>query len=384
LRDLADAVAATLPSGAYEVPIVIQDRAFDADGSIQVSSSGSGAHHPYWQMEYFGDVIVVNGRSWPSWDVEPRAYRLRLLNGSNARFYQLAIVDDGNGDAGAPIPFTQIGSDGGYLPSPVSVDSLLLAPAERADVVVDFSGHPGASLRIVNTAPAPFPIGTAADPATTGQILRIRVAGSAPQPPPSIPATLAPIPTLKADAPARTMTLLEPNDDFGLPLTMLLNGQHWNAPVSETPQVGATEDWQIVNLGDESHPIHLHLVQFQIVARQPIDAAAYLADWTALNGAPSFPVSTPVKSLDPAKYLQGAARGPEANEHGWKDTVIVPLAEMVTLRVRFAPTATAAGASAPGTNLFPFDPTQGPGYVWHCHILEHEDNEMMRPLVVRP
>jgi FtsP/CotA-like multicopper oxidase with cupredoxin domain len=383
LRDPADTVAATLPSGAYEIPLAIQDRQFSADGSIFVPATGATVvNHPYWLAEYFGDTIVVNGRTWPQLAAEPRAYRFRILNGSNARFYDLRLVDEG-ADAGASIPFVQIGSEGGYLPSPVVMSSLLLAPAERADVVVDLSPYAGHTLLVTNDAPAPYPNGTAPDPATTGQVLQIQVAASPVTPPPALPPTLSTVPTLTPDSPARAMVLVEPSDAFGQPLTMLLNGLAWNAPVSESPRVGSTEDWQIVNAGDEAHPIHLHLVEFQVVSRQALDAQTYLSAWMTLNGNPTLPLMTTAQPLSPASYLTGSARGPEANETGWKDTVIANLGEVLTIRVRFAP-ANATAPSAPGTNLFPFDPTVGPGYVWHCHILEHEDNQMMRPFVVVP
>lgn len=388
LRDPADPYASQLPSGAQEVPIVFQDRLFSADGSVYISSVGSDSEHPYWQMEYFGDAIVVNGRTWPAYAAEPRQYRLRLLNGSNARFYhlRLAVVGGGDagadaGDAGADVPMVQIGSEGGYLPAPVTMDSILLAPAERADVVVDLSPYPGAMLRFLNDAPTPYPTGTAPDPATTGQLMQFTVAASPVTAPTPLPTAFDPIPALTPDVPTRVVTLVEPNDGFGFPLDAVLNGQMWDAPVSELPRVGSTEDWQIVNLGDESHPIHWHLVNVQVVSRQPVDAKRYLADWTTLNGSPTWPVMTAVKSLDPTSYLTGTSRGPEANETGWKDTVIAHLGEVLTVRIRYAPT-NATGTAAPGTNLYPFDPTVGPGYVWHCHIIDHEDNEMMRPFQV--
>jgi FtsP/CotA-like multicopper oxidase with cupredoxin domain len=383
LRDPADALASSLPSGVFEVPIVIQDRSFRADGSLDFPSDGVNPDvHPYWAPEFFGDAIVVNGRTWPNLDVQPRQYRLRMLNGSNARFYNLRLVDD----AANTIKFTQIGTDGGYLPKPVVLDALLLAPGERADLLVDFSGSQGQRLRFVNNANAPYPGGDPPDPETSGQIMRFTVLDAKPTVPPTLPSTLVNIARLTPDQPTRILTLLEVEGKDG-PLVSTLNGQHWDAPVSETPRMGSTEDWQIVDLTDDAHPIHLHLVQFQLVKRQTLDAHDYKDAWTTLNGTPTFPVMTSVKALDPTAYLNGPARGPNANELGWKDTLVVMPGEVTTIRIRFAPAdvpSTGTGSSSPGTNLFGFDPKSGPGYVWHCHILDHEDNEMMRPLSVRP
>jgi spore coat protein A, manganese oxidase len=156
-----------------------------------------------------------------------------------------------------------------------------------------------------------------------------------------------------------------------------LDGQPWAGELSEKPQVGATEDWNLVNLTFEDHPIHLHLVQFRIVSRQDIDREAYQAEWSKLNGM-TLPLKQPTKkvSLD-ATYLSGVSRDPAPAEAGWKDTVVVPYNTVTTIRVRWAPQD--AKNTTRGTNPFKFDPTLGPGYVWHCHMLEHEDNEMMRP-----
>ncbi len=383
LRDPTDAVAAALPSGTQEIPLLLQDRSFDDDGSLAFGAVGTNPEaHPYWNEFFFGDVIVVNGVTWPNLDVEPRRYRLRLVDGSNGRFYHLRLVDA----AANLVAFTQIGTDGGYLPKPVALTDLLLSPGERADVLVDFSGHAGRTLRFVNDAPAPFPGGEPPDPETTGQILQFTVASTTPTPPTPIPTSLTTIVPLTPDAPPRVVTLLERMGTNGA-LISLLNGQSWEAPVSETPRVGSTEDWQIVNLSEHMHPIHLHLVQFQIVGRQPLDGDRYLADWLALNGNPTLPIETAQKSLDPTSYLTEVLEAPRANEHGWKDTLVAQTGKVTTIRVRFAPTnapTSGTGAASPGVNLFGFDPTMGPGYVWHCHILDHEDNEMMRPMTIGP
>ncbi len=372
LRDPADPVAGSLPSGQYEIPIAIQDRSFMSDGSFNFDSAGVNPDvHPYWVPEFFGDTIMVNGKLWPNLNVEPRQYRIRILNGSNARFYHLAL-DNGQS-------FTQIGSEGGYLPAPVTMSSLTIAPGERDDVLIDFSGvAPGTQIIMTNDAPAPYPAGTAPDPNTTGQIMRFTVGTSPAVAPAALPATLNTIPALTPDAPKQTGVLIEVMSAIGAPLQVLLNGQPFSAPVSEKPTVGSTEQWEIVNLTGDTHPMHFHLVQFQVVDRQAFDAVAYEADWTALNGTPPF--AGPTTPLDVTPYLLGTPVAPDANETGWKDTVKTNPGEVTRIRIRYAP-QDAVGA-APNVNTYPFDPTFGPGYVWHCHIVDHEDNEMMRPLAV--
>lgn len=159
----------------------------------------------------------------------------------------------------------------------------------------------------------------------------------------------------------------------------------WARPVSELPRVGSTEDWEIINLTGDTHPIHIHLIQFQVLNRQGIDVTRYTNDWVALNGMP--PLDHPTIVLPPESYLIGSPTSPDPNEQGWKDTIrvnpdsVAPGA-VTRIRVRFAPQDANPAQALPGVNLFPFDPTFGPGYVWHCHILDHEDNEMMRPYKV--
>ncbi len=370
LRDPHDEVEPLLPRGRYEIPIVIQDRSFNDDGSLFFPSAGvNPMDHPYWQPEFFGDVAVVNGRAWPNLNVKRRQYRFRILNGSNARFYRLSLSGG--------LPFTQIGSEGGYLPAPVVLQEILIAPAERADVIVDFSSLPvGTTVVMGNTAPAPFPNGDPPAPGTTDQIMQFTVIEGRTAAPIQLPNTLAVIPQLVPNAPARTLTLVEVMGTGG-PLEVLLNGQHWSAGVSEMPRVGSTEDWELVNLTGDTHPIHLHLVQFQVVSRQAFDVARYTADWKMLNGEP--PLMDPTIALGIGPYVTAPPIPPDANEMGWKDTVRANPEQITRIRVRYAPQDAGLSEAVPGINLYPFDPTHGPGYVWHCHILDHEDNEMMRP-----
>lgn len=363
-----------LPQGKYEIPIVIQDRSFNQDGSFAFPMVGINPDiHPYWVPEFFGDTIMVNGKVWPNLDVEPRQYRFRFLNGSNARFYNLKFDNQ--------MPFVQIGSDGGYLPQPVELTSLLIAPGERADILVDFSSlSPGSKLVLTNDANAPFPTGDAPDPQTIGQILQFTLINQPAVIPPQLPSVLNSIPTLTPNEPKRTLVLVEVQGTNG-PLEVLLNGQKWSASVSELPIVGSTEDWELVNLTMDAHPIHLHLVQYQIISRQELRAMDYLNDWVTLNGNPPLSQATQVLPVD--NYLLGQPIDPPPNEQGWKDTIQAYPGQVTTIRVRFSPQEVSSDQAKPNVNLYPFNPAQGPGYVWHCHILDHEDNEMMRPYNVR-
>lgn len=342
-----------LPAGDYEREIVIQDRSFDVKGQLRYPQRGNDpAVHPFWNPESFGDAIVVNGKAWPYMNVEPRKYRLRLLNGSNARFFRLRLSDGR--------PFVQIGSDGGFMAAPVEVKTLMLSPGERADVIVDFSGlGQGKTIVVTNDAVAPFPVGDKTDPRSTGVVMQFRGVPLTSADASAIPAKLVDVPALGAPTLTRTLTLDEHIGHKG-PHRMLLDGRTWSDPVSETPRLGSTELWEIVNLTADTHPIHLHLVQFQALNREALRVKAY--------------TKAPKAQRQLAKFLSGKPVLPDANERGWKDTLRANPGEVTRFMVRFAP---ASGGA------FPFDATAAPGYVWHCHLLEHEDNEMMRPYAVQ-
>ena len=365
-----------LPLGDYEIPLIIQDKMFNTDGSLLFINEGTTPEeNPYWSPGFFGDVIVVNGKAWPNLDVERRQYRFRILNGSNSRFYNLSFS---NG-----MKFTQIGSDGGLLKYPAELQSLLIAPGERADIVVDFSGiEPGTKIVLLNNAPAPYPFGAPPDPETVGQIMQFTVPLDAAKPvkPKELPKVLYYIPTLYADVPRRILTVNDIAASGGIPTMMLLNGQLWTDNVTETPIVGATEDWYIVSLTAGSHPIHLHLIQFQIIGRHNFNVNAYEGEWSRINGP--LPLKKPPVAIPVEPFLIGEPIPPAENERGWKDTVIVHPGQVTRIRVRFSPQDVPEGLSQPGENYFSFDPASGVGYVWHCHLLDHEDNEMMRPLKI--
>ena len=336
-----------LPSGNHELPLIIQDRSFAPDGSLAYPVSpfaGSTDHPGPWVPEFFGDTILVNGKAWPYLEVEPRKYRLRILNGSNARFYRLRLSDGR--------PFVQIGTDQGLLSAPVEVRRLLLSPAERADVIVDFRGG-RRPIRLLNDAPAPYPNGMAPDRRTTADVMEFRV-----NPSPTradngrIPDRLRAItPLADQGAIVRHMAFREYKDAKGQPITVLLNAQTWDAPITVRPRLGDTEVWHLINTTDDAHPIHLHLVRFQVLDRQAFDVKAYLARWGA---------ERPGRGPDPIPvepFLRGQRAVPPPQERGWKDTVRADPGEVVRIIARFE------GYTG--------------RYAWHCHMLEHEDNEMM-------
>jgi spore coat protein A, manganese oxidase len=382
IKDCKDKIAPLLPSGKYDIPLAIQDRMFMSDGSMFFPSDGvNPTIHPYWNPEFFGDVIMVNGKAWPNMNVDQGQYRFRVLDGSNARFYNLSFS---NG-----MPFTVIATEGGYLKQATTLTSLLIAPGERYEILVDFSNLPaGTKVLMKNDAAAPYPSGDAPDPLTTAQIMQFTVGSAKGFTAKTLPALLNPtlagsFPNLPETSLDRQLTLTEIAGPNG-PMQLLLDGQSFSAPVSETPKVGTTEDWVIVNPTADTHPIHLHLVQFQLVSRQAFNVTNYMNAWLEANDACGMPGSCsdiglmePLKNatvnVNLAPFLEGPVMGPDSQEMGWKDTVKMNPGEVTIIRVRFA---------QQDGGRFPFDATKGPGYVWHCHIIDHEDNEMMRPYYV--
>ena len=365
---------AGLPSGRYDMGLAIQDRMFTTDGQLSYPDEGETPEHPKWVPEFFGNVMLVNGKIWPYLNVEPRKYRFRILDGSNARFYSLALA---NRVTSAPGPaFQQIATDGGYLARPVILNQpsnpasppLVMAPGERAEVVIDFSAYaPGTEFILRNTAKAPYPSGASADPQTTGQIMLFRVVPLLAPDPSVVPQTLANIPSLGSPTATRVMTLNEKPGETG-PFAAYLNGMPFDAPVTERPTLGTTEMWEVVNLTSDTHPIHLHLVQFQLLNRQKLNVKKYAQAFAQAN--PELPSDTYVP-VAPGPYLKGNPAAPDPNERGWKDTYRMNPGEVTRILVCFAP--------QDGSPAFAFDATAAPGYVWHCHILEHEENDMMRP-----
>jgi len=348
-----------LPSGKYEIPLVIQDRYLNPDGSllypVQAPDRGGDPDTrvpPVWIPEFFGDTVLVNGTVWPFLEVEPRKYRFRILNGSNARVYRMKLQEaaDTGQLLGRPGPvFQQIGSDGGLLPAPVNLTQLLIAPAERLDVVIDFSAFAGKSFLLNNDAPAPYPDGDDVVP-TEVMLFKVnqRLQGRDQS---RVPATLNNVPVLNPSTAVamRDLVLSELDSDlpYENPIIALINDAHWDDPITETPKAGTTEVWRIINTTGDAHPIHIHLVQFQVLDRRAFDPALYPG----------------------ALVYTGSAEAPAPNERrAWKDTVISLPGTVTRIIARFD--LPSAARPRPGSKF---------RYVFHCHILEHEENEMMRP-----
>jgi len=260
-----------LPDGPFEIPLTIQDRFFNPDGSLLYPTEDNGGDPdprvpPVWIPEFFGDTVLVNGRVWPFLEVEPRKYRFRILNASNARFYHLTLNEahpDGTPN-GRPGPaFIQIGTDGGFLPAPVRLTDLTIGVAERFDVVIDFGGAEGKSFVLNNDAKAPFPDGEDIIP-TNVMLFKVtrRLSGRDDG---SVPRTLAPVPLIDPRTSVRTRDLvlseLDSDPPFENPIIALINAP-WADPVTETPRAGSVEIWRIINTTGDAHPIHIHLVQF--------------------------------------------------------------------------------------------------------------------------
>ncbi len=337
-----------IPGGAYEIPLVVQDRQFNPDGTFLYPTSD--IEGVTWIGEYFGDVMLVNGKVWPFLEVEPRLYRFRILNGCNARILGL--------DIGGP-DLWQIGAEGGMWDKPVSVKQLVLAPAERADVLVDFTKFAGQTLVVKNHKP-PRPVSNPAP--SLEQVMQIRVGTTVSQPgPTSIPSTLPGRKAALSNPVATRFITLNEIDPEEVTWYLNLNGMHFDEPVTETPQVGTVEDWVYINMTGDTHPMHTHLVTFQVIGRTPFDAEAYEAKYGTPGGVPG--------GVDPSPFATGPMLPPEPEERGFKDTVKANPGQYTTIRTKFE---LPEGVTAPQT------------YVYHCHIVEHEDNDMMRPFEVMP
>ncbi len=428
-----------LPVGAFEVPLTIQDRTFNANGSFaypigpHCGVNGLPDGHPnQWSPESFGDVATVNGVIEPNMKVAHTLYRFRMLNGSNARFYnmQLVRIDALGNPTQDQVTLHQIGSDGGLLDASAPIGKLRMAPGERADVLIDFTNLPtGSRWRLVNDALAPYPEGGDGDIAQVMQFTVTKATGPSIRVPKTLrggrgqpkllPAVLDPsAPTtpgaLKATS-ARTVFLNEIVNDAGTvapegePVHVMMGNQFYADDVTMTPRttnveapaVNSVEEWVIVNTTGDAHPIHLHLTQFRLLNRQnlAVDATGettYLIDRLNCGGADAvatncanglpFPTATnqgpwPAPSAD--AYVQGDVIQPIASESGWKDTIIAMPGTVTRIIVPFG--GTAAGIPAPYVGDAKNASVQrfSGNYVFHCHILEHEDNDMMSPLVVR-
>ena len=313
--------ALDLPTGEFEIPLVIQDRSFHPDGSLKYPAT--------LEEHFFGDKILVNGKIWPFLNVKKGKYRFRVLNGSNARTLTLSLSNEAS--------FTQIGTDGGLKDVPLTITDITLTPAERADLIMDFAAYPtGTEIVLQNSAPAPFPgtpgVGVIPD------VMKFVVteATGFQNPVPSTLRTFTPIPITDAVISRDFVIARSPDDCAGN--IWLINGLGWN-DITEYPVLGTTEIWNFINDSAMMHPMHMHLVMFQVIDRQNM-------------------TKTPEGDFIPVDFAQS----PDPREVGWKDTVLVNPNEKVRVIARFEDY----------TGRFPY----------HCHILEHEDYDMMRQFQV--
>jgi len=447
------------------IPVVIQDRMFDTAGQLFFPAVGLNPEHPFWVPEFVGDVIVVNGKAWPTTTVEPKRYRFLFLNGSNARAYELFLLDRLAGVKGPAM--WVIGNDQGYLDTPQLIDpnglkpndKLVIMPGERYEVVIDFGASAGATLELRNTAKTPYPGGAPASGSTTGKIMQFVVSATCASGQCNAPlglgdtsydpAAAAPASTIRIANPinrladpltgtvaltaagtpvavdkVRQLTLNEVIGPGG-PLEILMNNTtykgdptarqaagfsdftqvptQWDLTswYSEFPVEGTTEIWEIVNITADAHPIHPHLVGFQILNREAFDFKGFDAAYNlAFPGGLYIPGfgppcdyslgCAPVPGVPPravggnpdiTPFLSGVIMPPNLQEQGWKDTAISYPGEVLRLMIRFAPTPLPNDTLAADA-FYDFSPAEGHGYVWHCHIIDHEDNEMMRPFAV--
>jgi spore coat protein A len=358
IRDEAEK-ALNLPQGEFEIPLMLQDRLFHHDGSLYYPKVVNGPkEHPIWIQEFYGDYNCVNGKVSPFLEVEPRKYRFRIVNAANARFYHLRLfISDATGkiqnDSFDVPAFQQIGTDGGLLPAPLEIRYLLIGPGERFDIVIDFADYEGKSFSLVNDAPAPYTMG---GQYLAEDVLLFKVTKALSGKDTSVvPETLVPFEPLVPTYATRERLLLvsekeRPSD--GYVITGLLGNARWHEPITEDPKAGSTEIWSFVNITGDVHPLHVHLVRFQVLNRQTFDVQTYQQTGKLV--------------------FTGKPMAPESNERpAHKDTIKSYPGYVTRVVMRFD---LPHGAQvSPGDELL---------YVWHCHILEHEDNEMMRPYKV--
>jgi spore coat protein A, manganese oxidase len=415
---------AGLPTGAYEEELVFQDRLFDTNSQLYFPDEIQLVDHPFWSVLFEGDVATVNGAAFPYTNVEPRRYHFHLLNGDEHRSY---VLHFGNA------PIYQVGADDAYFDQPVSITSVALDPGQRADIIVDFTKSAGQNIIGSNTG--------INERYFLPELMQFRVASAAKNPDlscdPANHGCQRPnglvhltdgqghvLPGVKIDR-VRQLVL---NEDFDPPIDIeeILENSKWNGlespniaiefptdGISELPRVGSIELWEIANIyypgtDLQTHPFHIHLSEFQVLNRQNLQVdgpSGYYAAWNQAFGSGPAPLPSgctpgqvclnygpPLSYNGPnadgalggnpafGPYLTGDVIAPEAGEAGWNDTAVAHQQQVLRILVRWTPkdVPVIPGHSYAGQNLYPFDPTQG-YYVWHCHLLTHEDNEMMRP-----
>jgi spore coat protein A, manganese oxidase len=311
-----------LPGGEFQIGLAIQDRQFNHDGSLRYPA--------LWEEQFFGDNILVNGKVWPYLNVKQGKYRFRMLNGSTSRTYTLSLSDHAT--------FHEIGTEGGLLGAPVVMQHLTIMPGERADVIIDFAPYTaGTEIILTNSAPAPYPgtPGVGVIPNVLKFVVQNQVGDIDP-----LPATLRPVePLLESNATVSRDMLLQTTGDACTGMRWTINGLGWD-DVTEFPRLGKTEIWRFINWSAHSHPMHMHLAMFLVLDRQ---------NFEMIDGIPT-PVGDPIP--------------PDPSEMGWKDTVRCDPDQITRV-------------------ISKFEDYTG-HYAYHCHILEHEEHEMMRQMMVRP
>ncbi|KAL8470955.1 hypothetical protein ACS0TY_033505 [Phlomoides rotata] len=341
-----------------DLPLVVFDRSFNRDGSIYMNATGNNPSiHPQWQPEYFGDAIIVNGKAWPYMIVQRRRHRFRIINASNARFFKFRFE---NG-----LEFIAMGSDSSYNDKPIWVKELLLAPSEIVDVVVDFSKARSDSIILSNDAPYPYPAGDPVNGAN-GKVMKFIIKKDGVLDKSKIPTRLIKYtpPNVSSASITRYISLYEYTSDTDEPVHLYINGLPYEAPATETPKVGSTEIWYVINLTEDNHPLHVHLGLFVALEQtELVDLEKFKKCMLKVNDAMKCGVG---------KYARGKKIEVAAHEKGWKNVYKMMPGYVTKIVVKFS--------YIHSNESYPFDATADPGYVYHCHILDHEDNAMMRPL----
>ncbi len=377
LRDLLEE-RLNLPKGKYEVPLLVQDKSFTEEGELFYPAAPPFpvSVFPSIVPGFFGDTIVVNGKVWPYLDVEPRKYRFRILNASNRRQYIMRLSNNEE--------FIQIGTDGGLIEEPVNLTSFKLMPAERIDIIIDFSQHVGERIILMNDD-------TNADISGTNMIMRFNVVKPLQGEDTSVvPSTLRVVHPLNKDLVRRKrkVSFGAMTDRYGRPMLMIDN-MTWSDPVTEKPELDSIEIWNLINPMPVPHPIHIHLIQFKILWRRPFDVEAYNNTGEVIYTGPKE---------EPHDY-----------ERGFKDTVDSEAGKVTRIIMQFKGYAgnyvwhchfleheekeephdyergfkdTVDSEAGKVTRIIMQFKGYAGNYVWHCHFLEHEDYEMMRPLKV--
>ncbi|KAJ9132059.1 hypothetical protein P3X46_034572 [Hevea brasiliensis] len=356
-----------LPMGPeFDRHLMIVDRSFYKDGSLYMNYTGiNPTIHPQWQPEYFGDAVIVNGKAWPYLEVKRRKYRFRIINAANARYFRFSLS---NG-----LSFIQVGSDASYLPYPISTPTILLAPSEIADVIIDFSKASAKESVLTNDAPYPYPTGNSVDELNS-KIMKFIINPKSPTPPDTsrVPPNLVEYQTASTAGAAvtRYIVMYEYQSQTGAPTHLYINGKRFEDPVTETPKSGSTEVWEVINLTGDNHPLHVHLGTIQALkAQELVDLSTFSACMSVKNDAIACNVS---------KHATGKVINTPENEKTWKNTVKIEPGYQTTVVVKFNLVENNKAKA------YPFDASAEPGYVYHCHILDHEDNAMIRPLKLLP